>query len=202
GTDIGGGVAAGAALERRAADLAGEVDDHAVALLDLRTLPFRGIWPVLLGDPVERLADLRLGDLGDQALELDTLEVGKLDLGQDLERQRIGEIRLAADDLLDLGRLVGDRDLRLHGGLEAVVAHDLGVELADDGLDRLGHHRLAVDFLQVPDRNLARAEAAQLDLVLDLAQPLGDARFEVGGRHLDLEFALEAFGQGFGDFHG
>ena len=54
-----------------AVDLAGEVDDDAVALLDLGALAFGRVGLVLLGDLVERLVDLGVGHLGDQALELD-----------------------------------------------------------------------------------------------------------------------------------
>ena len=62
--------------------------------------------------------------------------------------------------------------LRLHGELEAAFADDLGIEFADQRLDGLGHHRLAVDLLEMRDRHLARTEAAQLDAVLELVQPL------------------------------
>src|SRR4029453_18834347 len=88
-SDIDADIAAGAALERRAVDLAGEVDDSAVALLDLGPLALGRERTVLLGDFLQGLVDLRVGDLGHQPLELDALEVGELDLRQDLERQRI-----------------------------------------------------------------------------------------------------------------
>ena len=61
----------------------------------LRALPLGGERPVLLGDLVERLVDLGVGDLRDQALELDALEIRELDLRQDLQRDRIGEVGLA-----------------------------------------------------------------------------------------------------------
>src|SRR5262249_44025020 len=138
----------------------------------------------------------------DLALELDALEIRQLDLRQYLERERIGEVGLSADDLFDRGRFVRNRDLRFHGKLETAVADDLGVELADYRLDGLGHHRLAVDLSQVRDRHLAGSEAAQLDAILEFAEPLGHPRLEVGCRYLDLEFALEAVGKSLGDFHG
>ncbi len=56
-------VAAGAALERRAVDLAGEVDRHAVAVLGLGALALGGERPALLGDAVHRLVDLGVGRL-------------------------------------------------------------------------------------------------------------------------------------------
>ena len=142
-----------------------------------------------------------VGHLRHRTLELDALEIGELDLRQHLDRERIGEIGLPADDLGDLGLLVRDRDLGFHGELEAMIGDDLGVELANHRLDGLRHHGLAVDLSQVRHRHLARPEAAQLHLVLELAQALGEPRLEIGGRHLDLEFALEAVGESFCDFH-
>ena len=105
GADVDADIAAGAALERLAVDLAGEVDHDAVAVLDLGALVFRRIGLVLLGDLVERLVDFGVGHLGGEALELEGLEVAELDLRQHFERQRIGEIGLAADHALDLGLL-------------------------------------------------------------------------------------------------
>src|SRR5262249_6790728 len=167
GSDIDADVAAAAAFERHAVDLAGKVDDDAVAFFHLRPVRLGGERPVLLSDLVECFLDLRVGDLRDLALELDALEIRQLDLRQYLERERIGEVGLSADDLFDRGRFVRNRDLRFHGELETAVADDLGVELADYRLDGLGHHRLAVDLPQVRDRHLAGAEAAQLDAILE-----------------------------------
>src|SRR5262249_56247072 len=87
GSDIDANVAAAAAFERRAVDLAGKVDDDAIAPFHLRPLPFGGERPVLLGDLVERFLDLRVGDLRDLALELDALEIRQLDLRQYLQRE-------------------------------------------------------------------------------------------------------------------
>src|SRR5262249_56945305 len=99
-------------------------------------------------------------------------------------------------------RFVGMVALGLQGELEPAVVDVLGVELADHRLDRLGHHRLAVDLPQVRDRYLAWPEAAQLDAILEFAEPLGHPRLEIGCGYLDLEFALEAVGKSLGDFHG
>src|SRR6516165_2708766 len=52
------------------------------------------------------------------------------------------------------------------------------------------------------DRHLAGAKSAQVDALLEFIQPLGQARFEIGRRNLDLKLAPEAFGKGFGHFHG
>ena len=48
----------------RAVDPAGEIDDHAVAVLDFGALVFRRIRLVLLGDLVERVVDLGVGNFG------------------------------------------------------------------------------------------------------------------------------------------
>ena len=64
-------VLAGTALERLAADLAGEVDHDAIAVLDLATLALGGIRRGSLGDPSDCFIDLGLGHLGHQPLELD-----------------------------------------------------------------------------------------------------------------------------------
>src|SRR5262249_9573675 len=176
--DIDADIAAAAAFERHAVDLARKVDDDAVAFFHLRPVRLGSERPVLLSNLVERFLDLCVGDLRDLALELDALEIRQLDLRQYLERERIGEVGLSADDLFDRGRFVRNSDLGLHGELETAVAAVLRVELADYRLDGLGHHRLAVDLSQVRDRHLAGSEAAQLDAILEFAEPLGHPRLE------------------------
>ena len=104
--------------------------------------------------------------------------------------------------LLHLGLLLRERDLGLHGELEPALVDDLGVGLADHALDRLRHHRAAVELAKVVHRHLARPEAAELDTVLHLVETGHDPRLEISGRDFDLVFALEAFGQGFSDLHG
>src|SRR4029077_8807406 len=114
GSYIDADIAAGAALERNALERAREVDDDPIAFFDLAALPPGRERPVLLGDPVERFADLDVRHFRHRTLALAALEIGALDIWQSLPRQRIGEVRLPADDLLDLGLLVRDRDLGLH----------------------------------------------------------------------------------------
>ena len=168
-------VAAGAALERRAVDLAGEIDGDAVAVLGLGALALGGERPALLGDLRQRLVDLGLGHLGVQPLELDALEIRKLDRRQDLDRHRVGEIGLALDHLLDRALLVRQRHLRLAHELEAALGDDLGVGLAHRRLDHLGHHRAAIQALEMGDRHLARTEAVDADLVLELGRACASA---------------------------
>jgi hypothetical protein len=194
-------VVAGTAREYFAVDAADEVDDHAVAVFDLGALAFRRIRLVLIGDLLQRLVYLGVADLRDEPLELDRAEVRERDRRQHLERKSIGQIGLPADDAIDLGLLVRDRDLRLAREPEPALLDDLRVHLADDGVDRLRHHRSAIDLAQMRHRHLAGTEARQPDPVLQIVQPPRHAGFEIGGRNGHLEFALETVGDGFCDLH-
>ena len=167
---------AGAALERHAVDRAGERDRHLVAVVRRGALGLRQIRPVLLGDAHDRLVDLGLGHVGGELLQRDVVERRKLDLRQDLHRDRIVEVGLALDHRLDRGLLGRQLDLRLHGEAQIVVGHDLGVGVAHRRLDRLGHHRAAVHPLQVPDRHLAGAEAVDAHRALELVEARVDLR--------------------------
>ena len=129
------------------------------------------------------------------------MEIRQLDLRQYLQREGVSEVGLSSEHVLDRGGFVRNRDLGLHGELEATLADDLGVEFTDDRLDGFGHHRLAVDLPQVVDRDLARTEAAQLDRPADFTEPAGDLFLELAGRDDDAEFALEPLGAGFCHLH-
>ena len=63
---------------------------------------------------------------------------------------------ITCSTVLFLGRQL---HFRLHGEPEIVVGHDLGVDVAHRGLDRLGHGGAAIDALQMLDRHLAGPEA-------------------------------------------
>jgi hypothetical protein len=93
---------AGAAVERRAVDGALEGDRDAVAGFGLGALALRGIGAVLVGDPLDGLIDIGVGDLGDRLLDRKALEIGELDRRHDLDRNRVGEIGFAGEDVLDL----------------------------------------------------------------------------------------------------
>jgi hypothetical protein len=163
-------VAAGAAMERRAVHLAGEINGDAVTVFGLGALAFGRERPALLGDLRQRLIDLGLGHLGVHALELDALEIRKLDRRQDFDRHRVGEIGLARDHLFDRALLFGQGHLRFAHEFEAAPGDDLRVGLAHRRLDHLGHHRAPIEALDVGDRDLARTEAVEADLILELAE--------------------------------
>src|SRR5437660_8984742 len=50
-------------------------------------------------------------------------------------------------------------------------------------------------------RHLAGAKAVDADLTLELVEPRIDLGVEIGDRHHHAVFALEAFGESFGDLH-
>src|SRR5262249_40085375 len=112
-SDVDTDVAAGATVERRAVDLAGEVDDNAIAGLGLAPRLARHERPALFGNPLDGLVDLGRGHLGAELFELDALEVGELDRRHDLNRHGVGEIGLAVDDLINRALLFRQGDLGL-----------------------------------------------------------------------------------------
>ena len=114
-------------------------------------------------------------DVGHLALELQRGEVGDGDLGQHLERHGEGQIALAGQHALDLVLVLGQIDVRLVRGALVAVGQRLAARLLDGLLQHLGHHRAAVELLEVRDRHLALAEALELDLVLDLVEAGGEA---------------------------
>ena len=180
---------------------AGEGDRDPIALLGLGSLGLGAERTILLGDLLHRLVDLGVGHLGDQLLELDALEIGKLDLRQDFDGDRVGEIGLAGDHVLHFRLFGGQRHLGLGGELETAVGHDLGVGVAHGRFDRLGHGAAPIEPLEVGDRDLARTEAVDADLVLELLEPRVDLAFQFRRRNHDLVFALEALGEGFRHLH-
>src|SRR5439155_17613106 len=88
------------ALERLAVDGAGERYRHLVALFRRGVRRLGQERTVLCGDLVDRRGHLLVANLGYELFELDALHVRKLDPGQDLHRDRIGEIDLAIENLL------------------------------------------------------------------------------------------------------
>ena len=127
---------------------------------------------------LDLLVDVGVGDLdvldaGLEALVVGELEVGlHVDLGGELEGLVVLELR--------------HLDLRLGQRLEVVLLERGHVLLRDDGVDRLVEDRAAAD-LAVDDRrrNLAAAEAGDVDLLRDLLVGRVEARLELLEGHLD-----------------
>ena len=193
---------AGAAVERHAVDGALEVDGDAVAVLGLGALALGVIGPALVGDALDGFVDIGIGDFDHRLLDREALEVGELDRRHDLDRNRVGQVGLAGEQFLDLGCLGRHGDLRLGREAKAAIGEDLGVGVADGLVDGLGHHRAAIDLLQMADRHLAGTEAVETDLVLEVDQLDRRLGIEVGGGNADLELVLQSLGEGFGDLHG
>ncbi len=81
------------------------------------------------------------------------------------------------------------------------LLHGLAARLLDGLLHHLGHHRAAVQLLDVGKRHLALAEALELDLVLDLVEARGEALAKLALAHDHLQLALEACGTRLGNLH-
>src|SRR6185312_10564854 len=113
----------------------------------------------------------------------------------------VGEIGLAREQFLDLLCFGRHRDLRLGREAEAALGEDLRVGVADGLVDGLGHHRLAVELLQMGDRHLARTEAVETHLVLHIDQTRVRLSIEIRCRDVDLELVLQSLIEGFGDLH-
>ena len=92
---------------------------------------------------------------------------------------------------LDLVLVLGEVDVGLVRGALVALLDGLAARLLDGLLQHLGHHRAAVELLEVRDRHLALAEALELHLVLDLVEPRGEALRELALADDDLQLALE-----------
>ena len=175
-TDLVGHAADVAAVDGLAVLHGGQVDGHEVVLTGralhvdegAEALTQRLDLLVDLGVAHLDVLDLRLEGVVGRQLEV-RLDV---DLGGELE----GGVVLEP----------GDLDLGLRERLERVLLHGLGVLLRDDLVDRLVQHDAAAD-LAVDDgrRDLATAEAGDVDLLGDLLVRLVEARLELLEGHLD-----------------
>ena len=82
-----------------------------------------------------------------------------------------------------------------------MVADDLGIGLADRGLNDLGHGGLAVKTLEMRHRHLAGPKAAQLHAAFEVVEPFLDFGFQVGCGHDNAVFPLETRGGSFSHLH-
>jgi len=146
--------------------------------------------------------DIGVGDVDDGLFDIEALEVGELNRRHHFDRNRIGEIGLAGEQFLDLFRLGRHRYLGLGRKTEAALGENLRIGVADSLVDGLGHHRAAINFLEMTYRHLAGPETIEADLVLEIDQFGVRFGIEVGCGNADLEFVLQSLVEGFGDLHG
>ena len=71
-------------------------------VLGLGALGLGGVGAVLVGDALDGLVDVGVGHLDDRLLDRKALEIGERDRGHHLDRDRVGEIGFAGEDILDL----------------------------------------------------------------------------------------------------
>ena len=162
------GVLASAAFERLAADAALEIDGQAVARLRGAVLCLIG--GIRLHEPLDLLLNVLLGGLRDLFLKRDRLQIGELDLRQNLERHGVFEIGCALDDALDGRLILGQLDVGLEGRPLLPVGQGFGARLADSLLQNLRHDGPAVKLTHMRKRNFARPEAVQAHLGLEVGQ--------------------------------
>ena len=164
--------------------------------------PLAAIAAILVGDALDGLVDIGVGDFGDRLLDGKALEIGQLDRRHHLDRHGIGEIGFSGEDVLDGFFLGRHRHLGLGRQTETALGEDLRVGVADGLLDGLGHHRAAIDLLEVAHRHLAWTKAVETDLVLEVDQTGVRLGIEIRCGNADLEFVLQSLSEGFGDLHG
>ena len=127
---------------------------------------------------LDLLVDVGVADLDVVDARLEAVVGGQLEVGLDVDLG--GELEGLV--VLELRHL----DLRLGQRLEVVLLQRSHVLLRDDGVDRLVEDRTAAD-LAVDDRrrDLAAAEAGDVDLLRDLLVRRVEARLELLEGHLD-----------------
>src|SRR5581483_4604754 len=189
-----------AALERLAADAAHEIDGEPVAVargpIRLHLVP-RGA----LGEARQALVDGLVGDIGHEALELERAEIGQRYLGQRLVGHGEGEIALPCEHALDLVLVLGEVDARLMRGALLALLQRFAARFLHGLLQHLGHHRAAVELLQVRHGHLALAEALELHLVLELVEARGEPLVQLALPDDDLELTLEPGARRLADLH-
>ena len=161
-----------AAFELHAIDTADKIDRQPITLAG-RSLGLRLVLDGALHQIGDRLVHGLVGNVGDFPLELQGGEIGHRDAGKNLELHGEGEIALPREHLLDLFLVLGEIDVGLVRRPLVAILHGLAARLLHRLLHDLGHHRTAIQLLDVRNRHLALAEALELDLVLDLVD---DAR--------------------------
>ena len=153
-----------------------EVDDHEVAVGGGALDVDQGGEP--LAQRLHLLLDVLVGQLDVVDLGLEAVVGGQRDLGLDVDLG--GELEGLV--VLELG----DLDLGLGERLEGVLLQRLDVLLREHVVDRLVEDRAAADLaVDHGRRDLAAAEAGDVDLLGDLLVRRVEARLELLEGHLD-----------------
>src|SRR5262249_3992703 len=128
--------------------------------------------------------------VGDQALQAQGAKIGYRNLGQRLIGHGECEIALPREHPLDLVLVLAQADRRLPGRALLAIGERLAAYLLHCPFQYLGHQRAAIKLLQVRKWLRPRAEAPELNGVLDLAETLIEARAQLLLVDNDLELAL------------
>ncbi len=184
-------VAARAALEGHAVELAGEVEGQLVAGLGLGALGARLELLNAVGEILERRVDVVVANLGDRALQRDVVERADVEFRQRLESDGEGEVALGRERALDLILPAGEIEFRLDRDSQRIFLDDLAVGLVDGFLKHVAHDALAIELLEMADRSLAGAEALDLGLGLHFGELGRELGREIAGRQHDLIFLLQ-----------
>ncbi len=158
-----------AAFERLTVDPAHEVDHDHVAVSRLDRLACASlIGAVLRGKLGHSLIDLSVAGRIDGTLQLQCGHIHRLELGDQFDRDLVGEVGLAREDLFHVRF---ELQVRLAGGPQLIVVQRLLGAFAEGLFDHLAHQRAAVDAAHVRRRHLAGAEALEVQLRGDLGDP-------------------------------
>ena len=160
------------AFEGFAVDATQEVDDELISVSRLRRLAallFKGA--VLLGDFLQLPVYLFVARIIDRARERQGRRVHRLEFRHQLDRQIEGEIGAAGEHALEIAREV---DIRGSSRADLGVVDGLLLGFLQGLLDHFLHQTLAVHLAHMGRRDLARTEALELHLRLDL----GDLRLK------------------------
>ncbi len=178
------------ARECLAIEFAGEVDDHAIAILALAVdgPPCR-----LLHTQVgQHAVDVVVTDLHVRPLDLDLVEILELDLRHDFEGGDIGK-RVT---VLTLGL-----DLRPPGRVQVLLHDGIGIALLQNFADHFLANLLAVALFDDFRRDLAGAKSLDLGGPTHASQARFNLLLDGSKRQLDAHAAFESAGRLDGDVH-
>ena len=100
---------------------------------------------------------------------------------------------LAADDLGHRALVLGQFDIWLGGGAFFTVGQGLGAGLDNGLLKDFRHNRRTIHLFEMTFRHLARTEALDADLVLDIFEFFVHAGIEFASGDHNFQLALQAF---------